>query len=51
MPRDTTHTSSPLPPSRPTMSDHEFRSELWRALIIVLRALIRKYGFKPPTFE
>lgn len=34
-----------------TMSDHEFRAELWRALIIVLRAMIKRYGFRPPQFD
>lgn len=33
------------------MTDEEFRKELWRALITVVRAFIRRYGFKPPTFE
>ncbi len=34
-----------------TMSDREFRAELWRALIIVLRAMIKRYGFRPPQFD
>lgn len=51
MSRDTRRTSSPPVPTRPTMTDHEFRAELWRALIIVVRACMKKYGFRPPTFE
>lgn len=47
MPRDTTPRPLPQRPT-PTMNDHAFRSELWRALIIVVRAMIRRYGFRPP---
>jgi hypothetical protein len=31
------------------MSDEEFRREIWRALIIILRAFVKHYGFKFPT--
>jgi hypothetical protein len=34
-----------------TMTDREFRAEIWRALIIVLRAMIKRYGFRPPQFD
>jgi hypothetical protein len=30
------------------MTDEEFRTELWRALVICVRAFIKRYGFKPP---
>ena len=50
MPRDTTPSSLPPRPSQ-TMSDHEFHAELWRALIIVLRAMIRRYHFRPPDLS
>jgi hypothetical protein len=33
------------------VTDQEFRTEIWRALITVLRAMIKRYGFKPPTFD
>jgi len=32
-----------------TMSETEFRTELWRALIIVVRACMKRWGMKPPT--
>jgi hypothetical protein len=51
MPLEQRPVPSPSRPIHPTMSDHEFHAELWRALIIVVRAFIRKYGFKPPTFD
>lgn len=31
--------------------DKAFRAELWRALVIVLRAMIRRYGFRPPALD
>lgn len=31
--------------------DQEFYRELWRALIIVVRAMMRRWGFKPPHFD
>jgi hypothetical protein len=30
------------------MTDEEFHTELWRALIIAVRAFMKRYGFKPP---
>jgi len=33
------------------MDDNDFHREIWRAIVIVLRAFIRRYGFKPPTFD
>lgn len=30
------------------MTDDEFHKELWRALIIVLRAFVKRYGFTFP---
>jgi hypothetical protein len=33
------------------MTNDEFRKELWRALITIVRAFIRRYGFKPPVFD
>jgi hypothetical protein len=33
------------------MSDREFWVEIWRALIIVVRAFMKRHGFKPPTFD
>jgi hypothetical protein len=33
------------------MTDREYRTELWRALIIVLRAMMKRYGFKPPRLD
>ena len=33
------------------MTDREFYTELWRALVIVLRAFVKKFGFSPPTFD
>jgi hypothetical protein len=33
------------------MSDDEFRRELWRALVTILKAFIKRYGFKPPHFD
>lgn len=30
------------------MSDDEYRRELWRALIIVMKAMVRRYGFRLP---
>lgn len=33
------------------MTDQQFRTELWRALVIVMRALVKRYGFKPPRFD
>ena len=32
------------------MTDEEFRREIWRALVTVMRALIKRYGFRPPEF-
>lgn len=34
-----------------TNPDREFVTELWRALVIVLRAFIKRYGFTPPRFD
>lgn len=34
---------------RTEQQDAEFHRELWRALIIVLRAFVKRYGFKFPT--
>lgn len=48
MPRDTTHTSSPPRPTPPTMSDREFATEVWRALIIIMRAFMLRYRFRLP---
>lgn len=31
--------------------DLEFHRELWRALIIVVRACMRRWGFKPPRLD
>lgn len=31
--------------------DKELIQELWRALIIVLRAMVKRYGFQPPKFN
>jgi hypothetical protein len=31
--------------------DREFWVEIWRALIIVMRAMAKKFGFKPPQFD
>jgi hypothetical protein len=33
------------------MTDEEFRAEIWRALVTILRALVKRYGFKPPKFD
>lgn len=33
------------------MTDEEFRRELWRALVICLRAFVKRYGFRPPAFD
>jgi hypothetical protein len=30
------------------MSDQEFRAEIWRALIILMKAMIKRYGFRLP---
>lgn len=30
------------------MNDTEFRAQLWRALLIVMRAMIKRYGFRLP---
>lgn len=30
------------------MTDEEFRRELWRALIILMKAMVKKYGFRLP---
>jgi hypothetical protein len=33
------------------MTDEEFRKEIWRALVIVLRAMVKRFGFRPPQFD
>lgn len=33
------------------VTDEQFRAELWRALVTVLKAFIKRYGFRPPRFD
>jgi hypothetical protein len=33
------------------MTDEDFYREIWRALVILLRAMVKKFGFKPPAFD
>lgn len=30
------------------MTDEEYYRELWRGLIIIVRAFMKRHGFKPP---
>lgn len=30
------------------MTDEEFRRQLWRALLIVMHAMVKRYGFRLP---
>lgn len=52
-------TQEPAPPARPAsspqpqavMTDTQFRAEIWRALIIVVYAFVKRYGFRPPRID